>query len=111
MLYVLAEAGEGDVGRTTALYEVRERLGHYGKALLALTFALLDDPTSDAAYHRAAGRPQRRGRRLGHRRALGGGRRRLVDHEQRPAQHGPGAGRHGPHRPGATRWRPTWCAG
>ncbi|HSN75337.1 MAG TPA: alpha-2-macroglobulin, partial [Anaerolineae bacterium] len=47
MLYVLAEAGEGDVGRTTALYEVRERLGHYGRALLALTFALLDDPTSD----------------------------------------------------------------
>lgn len=47
MLYVLAEAGEGDVGRTTALYEVRERLANYGKALLALTFALLDDPTSD----------------------------------------------------------------
>ena len=47
ILYVLAEAGEGDVGRTTALYEVRERLAHYGKALLALTFALLDDPTSD----------------------------------------------------------------
>jgi hypothetical protein len=47
MLYVLAEAGEGDVGRTTALYEVRERLANYGKALLALAFALLDDPTSD----------------------------------------------------------------
>ncbi|MFZ2360935.1 MAG: Ig-like domain-containing protein [Anaerolineae bacterium] len=47
MLYVLAEAGEGDVGRTTALYEVRERLANYGKALLALSFALLDDPTSD----------------------------------------------------------------
>ncbi len=47
ILYVLAEAGQGDVGRTTALYEVRERLAHYGKALLALTFDLLDDPTSD----------------------------------------------------------------
>jgi hypothetical protein len=47
MLYVLAEAGEGDVGRTTALYEVRERLANYGKALLALAFDLLDDPTSD----------------------------------------------------------------
>jgi uncharacterized protein YfaS (alpha-2-macroglobulin family) len=47
MLYVLAEAGQGDMGRTTALYEVRERLAHYGQALLALTFDLLDDPTSD----------------------------------------------------------------
>jgi alpha-2-macroglobulin len=47
MLYVLAEAGEGDVGRTTALFEARERLANYGKALLALAFALLDDPTSD----------------------------------------------------------------
>jgi hypothetical protein len=46
ILYVLAEAGEGDVGRTTALYEVRERLAHYGVALLALAFDLLDDPTS-----------------------------------------------------------------
>ena len=46
ILYVLAEAGQGDVGRTTALYEVRERLAHYGEALLALTFDLLDDPTS-----------------------------------------------------------------
>jgi uncharacterized protein YfaS (alpha-2-macroglobulin family) len=47
ILYVLAEAGQGDMGRTTALYEVRERLAHYGQALLALTFGLLDDPTSD----------------------------------------------------------------
>ncbi|HRI55558.1 MAG TPA: Ig-like domain-containing protein [Anaerolineae bacterium] len=46
ILYVLAEAGQGDMGRTTALYQVRERLGHYGQALLAMTFALLDDPTS-----------------------------------------------------------------
>lgn len=46
ILYVLAEAGQGDVGRTTALYQVRQRLADYGKALLALTFGLLDDPTS-----------------------------------------------------------------
>jgi uncharacterized protein YfaS (alpha-2-macroglobulin family) len=46
ILYVLAEAGEGDVGRTVALYEVRERLAHYGKALLALALGRLDDPTS-----------------------------------------------------------------
>ncbi len=46
ILYVLAEAGQGDVGRTTALYEVRERLANYGKALLALAFAGLDDPAS-----------------------------------------------------------------
>lgn len=46
LLYVLAEADAGDVGRTGALYEVRERLAHYGKALLTLAFVTLDDPTS-----------------------------------------------------------------
>ena len=32
-----------DVGRTTALYEQRERLAIYGKAWLALAFEQLDD--------------------------------------------------------------------
>ena len=37
MLYVLSEIGEGDPGRTSTLFDVRERLGLYGKALLAMT--------------------------------------------------------------------------
>ena len=46
ILYVLAEAGYGDLGRTVALYEQRERLALYGKAYLALALNTLapDDP-------------------------------------------------------------------
>jgi uncharacterized protein YfaS (alpha-2-macroglobulin family) len=42
LLYVLAEAGRPDVGRTTVLFENREKLSHYGRAYLALTFHLID---------------------------------------------------------------------
>lgn len=60
ILYVLAEAGQGDPGRTVRLFERRDVLGNYGKAWLALalhilepdvtkrTDALLSDLTSDA---------------------------------------------------------------
>ncbi len=41
MLYVLSEIGQGDPGRTSTLYDVRERLGIYGQALLAMTLANL----------------------------------------------------------------------
>ncbi|NOZ06097.1 MAG: hypothetical protein GXP41_07070 [Chloroflexi bacterium] len=41
VLYVLAEAGDGDTGRTVALYEQRESLGLYGRALLAMTLQRL----------------------------------------------------------------------
>jgi uncharacterized protein YfaS (alpha-2-macroglobulin family) len=37
--FVLAEMGEGDPGRASTLYDVRERLGYYGQALLAMTLA------------------------------------------------------------------------
>jgi uncharacterized protein YfaS (alpha-2-macroglobulin family) len=40
-LYVLAEYGKGDLGRSVALYERREMLGNYGKAYLAMTLGLL----------------------------------------------------------------------
>lgn len=41
LLYVLAEAGAGDTGRTVALYDdKRELLGYYGKAYLALALHL-----------------------------------------------------------------------
>ncbi len=40
MNFVLAEIGQGDPGRASTLYDERERLGHYGRALLAMT---LDD--------------------------------------------------------------------
>ena len=46
LLYVLADGGHGDTGRTVALYESRATLDHYGKALLALAFGRIDDPTS-----------------------------------------------------------------
>ena len=36
MHFVLADLGRGDPGRASTLYDVRERLGHYGKALLAV---------------------------------------------------------------------------
>jgi len=43
MLYVLAEVGEPDIGRTVALYDYRERLDHYGKAYLAMALGLIDE--------------------------------------------------------------------
>ncbi|MBM4466567.1 MAG: hypothetical protein FJ014_13605 [Chloroflexi bacterium] len=41
VLYVLAEYGKGDLGRSVALYERREMLGNYGKAYLAMALGLL----------------------------------------------------------------------
>ncbi len=41
VLYVLAEAGRGDVGRTVALFEQRDTLDAFGKAFLAMALALL----------------------------------------------------------------------
>ncbi|MEA3345748.1 MAG: alpha-2-macroglobulin family protein, partial [Chloroflexota bacterium] len=41
VLYVLAECGEGDLGRTVALYERRDILESYGKAYLGMALALL----------------------------------------------------------------------
>lgn len=52
LLYVLAEAGRGDIGRSVALYDVRERLGHYGRALLALTFGTLADQGEESVRPR-----------------------------------------------------------
>jgi hypothetical protein len=43
VLYVLAEAGEPDESQLAALHEARGRLGHYGRAYLALAFGLLDE--------------------------------------------------------------------
>ena len=42
VLYALARSGVGDVARTATLFENRERLAYYGRALLALTFDALD---------------------------------------------------------------------
>ncbi len=54
LLYVLAEAGaeSADMARSVALYDVRERLGHYGRAYLALTFGRLADAGEPAAANR-----------------------------------------------------------
>ncbi len=47
ILYALAEAGEGDLGRSVALFDQREKLDIFGRAYLAMTFGLLepDDDT------------------------------------------------------------------
>jgi len=41
--YVLSEIGQGDPGRASTLYEVREDLGVYGKALLAMALDNMDE--------------------------------------------------------------------
>jgi uncharacterized protein YfaS (alpha-2-macroglobulin family) len=41
ILYVLAECGKGDLGRSVALYERRQMLGNYGKAYLAMALGIL----------------------------------------------------------------------
>jgi uncharacterized protein YfaS (alpha-2-macroglobulin family) len=41
ILYVLAECGKGDLGRSVALYERREMLSNYGKAFLVMALGLL----------------------------------------------------------------------
>lgn len=42
VLYALARSGAPDVSRAANLFEFRDRLSHYAKALLALTFDLTD---------------------------------------------------------------------
>ena len=42
ILYVLAEAGEGDLSRSVRLFESRERLSNYGKAYLAMALGIVD---------------------------------------------------------------------
>jgi len=42
ILYVLAEYGQGDLGRTIALYEKRESLSNYGKAYLTMALLILE---------------------------------------------------------------------
>jgi uncharacterized protein YfaS (alpha-2-macroglobulin family) len=46
ILYVLAEAGEGDLGRAVTLFDRREILDTFGKAYLAMAFGLMqpDEP-------------------------------------------------------------------
>ena len=43
MLFVLAEVGQPDVGRTVALFDYREKLGHYGQAYLAMALGLVEE--------------------------------------------------------------------
>ncbi|RME49107.1 MAG: hypothetical protein D6796_05370, partial [Caldilineae bacterium] len=42
ILYVMAEAGAGDLSRTINLFEQREKLDLFGRAFLAMTFGLLE---------------------------------------------------------------------
>jgi len=43
ILYALAEAGQGDLGRTMALFQEREKLDIFGRAYLAMAAHILDD--------------------------------------------------------------------
>jgi len=47
ILYVLAEAGEGDLGRAVTLFDQREVLDTFGKAYLAMAFGLLQPDQPD----------------------------------------------------------------
>ncbi len=47
ILYALARSGAPDVARTANLYDARERLDLYAKALLALTFNLIDPASTE----------------------------------------------------------------
>ncbi len=49
MLFVLAEAGEGDLARSVRLFESRDRLSHYGRAYLAMTLGMIDVPEGVSA--------------------------------------------------------------
>ncbi|MFN8458851.1 MAG: alpha-2-macroglobulin, partial [Anaerolineae bacterium] len=42
ILYALAEAGSGDLGRTTALFDKRQQLDTFGRAYLAMAMNILD---------------------------------------------------------------------
>ncbi|MBP8293224.1 MAG: hypothetical protein KAX65_10650, partial [Caldilineaceae bacterium] len=72
MHYVLAQAGRGDPGRMSTLYAVRERLAHYGTALLAMAMhevdagdarvqTLMDDLTGSAILTAAGASWQEQG--------------------------------------------------
>jgi len=47
ILYVLAEAGEGDLGRSVTLFDQRETLDTFGKAYLAMAFGLMQPNEPD----------------------------------------------------------------
>jgi uncharacterized protein YfaS (alpha-2-macroglobulin family) len=49
ILYVLAEAGEGDLGRAVTLFGQREKLDTFGKAYLAMAFGLMQPDQPDRA--------------------------------------------------------------
>ena len=42
VLYVMADTGVGDLGRTVALFKHRDQLGQYGKAFLAMALHILE---------------------------------------------------------------------
>ena len=46
ILYVLSEAGQGDLGRSIALFNERQKLDSFGRAYLAMAIHLLDDQAS-----------------------------------------------------------------
>jgi uncharacterized protein YfaS (alpha-2-macroglobulin family) len=46
ILYVLAEAGQGNLGRTITLFDQREKLDTFGKAYLAMALGLLEPDDS-----------------------------------------------------------------
>ncbi len=47
LLYVLAEAGAGDLGRSVRLASDRDKLSYYGRAYLAMALGLFESPDSE----------------------------------------------------------------
>ena len=108
-------AGRGRAAPTATriddLYGSREKLGIYARAFLAMAMQKAGAQPGDAQAQDAALGSQQRRDPERHRRALGGGRVRLVEHEHRHAHHRDRAGRAGAARPGATSSTRMSCAG
>lgn len=49
ILYVLAETGNGNLGRTVSMFDQREKLDTFGKAYLAMAFGVLEPKNPDRA--------------------------------------------------------------
>ncbi len=60
LLYVLAEAGNGDLARSVRLFEDRAKLGNYGKAYLAMALNIVDTGGAGIGADKSTARQSKR---------------------------------------------------
>jgi uncharacterized protein YfaS (alpha-2-macroglobulin family) len=60
ILYVLAEAGHGDLARSVRLFDDRDKLSNFGKAYLALALGIVDVPDRGVGSEGADGSSSKR---------------------------------------------------